>query len=581
MSCFAEAMEQLCLDDQGGEQSTRNVAEAAQASLPWRVDLSESVLSLSDIHELAASLAHVSHVVALDLSYSNLNSEHFQVLCSYGGVQHLQSIDLAGNRDFHGNGMAILAGALGSNGQLQYFNVELCNLDINDCAALERVLITNWHLSTLNLGGNTFSSEALRLLQPALAGSQLVDLCLANTSMDAEGARVIGEVLSANPYLRELDLALNPLGNSGAALVLEGAKEAKCLDMLNLNRIGADCALMPSLETTIQERARTAADDFQSGQSLTVPLVVTLHGNNITDMALMRLCGQMPRSSADQIECDMHIVQNGEIYQHDLSESFINYIEEGGKGDLRFTHFEMNAEGVAQITVQLENDRCPVESLDLEFNSLDDESTSLLAESLRSNSTLRGLRLESNCIGNRGFVALGKVLVESNRILQWLELRNNPLFDGSNGLSVTESWRHHLGKLLAQAVSLKYVGLADTGVGDEECRVIASALATNTGGITFIDLGDNEISDSGAAILSGGLEQNTTVQLLGVYDNEIGEDGAVAISRCVQIREWKQCRLHRVWMGGNKVNDDQLTGCMVNAAFKYLNISDAIAKYLE
>ena len=393
---------------------------------------------------------------------------------------------------------------------------------------------------------------------------------------------MIGEVLSANRYLQELDLALNPLGNSGAALVLEGAKEAKCLDMLNLNRIDADCALMPSLEATIQERARTAADDFQSGQSLTVPLVVTLHGNNITDMALMRLCGQMPRSSADQIECDMHIVQSGEIHQRDLSESFINYIEEGGKGDLKFTHFEMNAEGVAhQITVQLENDRCPVEALDLEFHSLDDESTSLLAESLRSNSTLRGLRLESNCIENRGFVALSKVLVESNRFLQWLELRNNPLFDGSSGVSATESWRHHLGKLLTQAVSLKYLGLAYTGVGDEECRVIASALATNTGGITFIDLGANKISDSGAAILSGGLEQNTTVQLLGVYDNEIGEDGAVAISRCVQIREWKQCRLHRVWMGGNKVNDDQLTGCMVNAAFKYLNISDAIAKYLE
>ena len=580
MSCFAEAMEQLCLDDQGGEQSTRNVAEAAQASLPCRVDLSESILSLSEIHALAVNLAHSSHAVALDLSLSNLKSEHFQVLCSYGGVQHLQSIDLAGNRDFQGDGMAILAGALGSNGQLQYFNVEQCNLDINDCAALEHVLITNRHLSTLNLGGNTFSSEALRLLQPALAGSQLVDLCLADTSMDAEGARVIGEVLSANRYLQELDLTLNPLGNSGAALVLEGAKEAKCLGMLNLNRIGADCALMPSLEVTIQERARTA-DDFQSGQSLTVPLVVTLHGNSITEMALRRLCGQMPRSSADQIECDMHIVQNGKIYQHDLSESFINYIEEGGKGDLRFTHFEMNAEGAAQITVQLENDRCPVEALDLEFNSLDDESTSLLAESLRSNSTLRGLRLESNCIGNQGFVALSMVLVESNRILQWLELCNNPLFDGSNGLSATESCRHHLGKLLTQAVSLKYLGLVGTGVGDEECRVIASALATNTGGITFINLGENKISDSGAAFLSGGLEQNTTVHLLSVYDNEIGEDGAVAISRCVQIREWKQCRLHRVWMGRNKVNDDQLTGCMVNAVFKYWNISYAIAKYLE
>ena len=580
MRCFAEAMEQPCLDDQGEEQSTRNIAEAAQAFLPSRVDLSHGILSLSDIHALAVSLTHASHVMALDLSLSNLKSEHFQVLCSYGGVQHLQSIDLAGNRDFHGDGMAILAGALGSNGQLQYFDVEQCNMDINDCAVLERVLITNRHLSTLNLGGNTFSSEALRLLQPVLAGSQLVDLCLADTSMDAEGARVIGEVLSANRYLQALNLALNPLGNSGAALVLEGAKEAKCLGMLTLNRIGADCGLMPSLEATIQERARVA-DDFQSGQSLTVPLVVTLHGNSITEMALMRLCGQMPRSSADQIECGMHIVQNGEIRQRDLSENFTKYTQKGGEGDLDLSYMGINAEGVAQITAQLDSDRCRVEILDLGPNSLDDESTSLLAESLRSNSTLCGLSLDDNCIENRGFAALSKVLVESNTSLQWLELCYNPLFDGNDGFSAMGSWRHHLGKLLAQAVSLKYLGLAGTGVGDEECRVIASALATNTGHITFIDLGENKISNSGATILSGGLEQNTTVHLLNVCDNEIGEDGAVAISRCVQVREQKQCRLRRVWMGGNRVDDDQLVGCMVNATFQYFSISDAMATYLE
>ena len=141
--------------------------------------------------------------------------------------------------------------------------------------------------------------------------------------------------------------------------------------------------------------------------------------------------------------------------------------------------------------------------------------------------------------------------------------------------------RHHLGELLTQAVRLKYLGLGGTGVCDEECRVIAASLVTNTGSITFIDLGDNKISDSGATILSGGLEQNTTVQLLDLSRNEIGKDGAVAVSRCVQVREQQQCRLRRVWMGGNKVDDDQLVGCMVNAACRYFIISDAMATYLE
>ena len=577
MSCFAEAMEQPCLDDQGEEQTTRNVAEAAEAFLPEKVDLSNTFLSLSEIHALAVSLAHSSHVVALNQSYSNLNGEHFQVLCSYGGVQHLHSLSVWGNRGLHGSGLTILAEALGRNGQLQYFNADHCKLDIDDCAALKHILITNKNLSTLCLSGNALSSLALRLLQPALSGSQLAHFFLRKTTLDAEGARVIGEVLSANSYLQTLHVHENSLGNDGAASVLAGAKGAKSLGKLALDRIGVDDDVMPSLAAAIQERA-FATDDLRSGHPGTVPMVVTIHGNNISEMALRRLCGQMPRNSADQIECGMHIIRNGEIRQRDLSENFTKYTQKGGEGELDLSCMGINADGVAQITAQL--DRCLVEVLDLGFNSIDDDSTALLAESFGSNSSLRGLSLDNNHIGNRGLAELSKVLVHRNTSLQWLELCFNPLFVDNNGFSAMVS-RHHLGEILAQAVSLKYLGLGSTGVGDEECRVIAAALATNTGSITFIDLDKNKISDGGAAILSSGLEQNTTVRLLDVSCNEIGEDGAVAMSRCVQARERKQCRLHRVWMGGNKVDDHQLVGCMVNAAFQYWNIFDAMATYLE
>ena len=579
MRCFAEAVEQPCLDDQRGEQSTRNIAEAAEAFLPSEVDLPQTNLSLSDTHALAVSLAHASHVMALDLLCSNLNSEHFQVFCSCGGVQRLRRLELCSNRGIHGNGLASLAAALGRNGQLQYFDVDDCNLDIHDCAALKHILITNKNLSELNLGSNTFSSQALRLLQPALADSQLLHLDLRETGMDAEGARVIGEVLAANRSLQTLLLDGNPLGNGGAAFVLRGAKEAKGLGTLSLDRISVDDEVMPSLSVTIQERVCTA-NDLRSGQL--VPLVVTLHRNSISEMALRRLCGQMPRNSADQVECGVHIVQNGEIRQHSLSEYFIEYMQEGhsGERDLNLSYMGINSEGISQITAQLDSDRCLVKTLDLRSNWIENDGTTLLARSLRSNSALLGLGLDYNCIGFQGFVALSEVLAHWNTSLQWLELGYNPLFDGTDGLSATES-RHYLGELLTQAVGLKFLGLPGTGVGDEECCVIASALPTNTGSITFIDLGENKISDSGAAILSGGLEQNTTVHLLSVYDNEIGEDGAVAISRCVQVREWKQCRLHRVWMGGNRVDNDQLVGCMVDAAFHYSSISDAMATYLE
>ena len=233
--------------------------------------------------------------------------------------------------------------------------------------------------------------------------------------MDGEGAKVIGEMLSAIRYLQRLYLYGNPFGNGGAVSVLKGAKKAKSLSQLSLDKTGVDDGVMPSLTATIQERAFTA-NNTPGGQSVIVPLIVTLHVNSISEMALSRLCGQMPHNSADQIKCGMHIIQNGEIHDRDLSQSFTKYAQEGGEGDLHLGLLGINEEGAEQITAQLDNNCCPVEALQLGSNSLHDDGTSLLAESLRSNSTLRGLSLDNNHIGSRGFAALSKVLGSGEHI---------------------------------------------------------------------------------------------------------------------------------------------------------------------
>ena len=87
-----------------------------------------------------------------------------------------------------------------NNGQLLEFHVSRCRLDINDCAPLKHILTANKNLNRLKLSVNTLSADALRFLQPSLASSQLRRLDLARTRMDAEGARLVGEVLADNPH---------------------------------------------------------------------------------------------------------------------------------------------------------------------------------------------------------------------------------------------------------------------------------------------------------------------------------------------------------------------------------------------
>ena len=239
----------------------------------------------------------------------------------------------------------------------------------------------------------------------------------------------------------------------------------------------------------------------------------------------------------------------------------------------------VDQEGVAQITAHIEHDHSAVEALQLGSNSIRDDGATLLAQALSSNSTLRGLVLPSNNIGCQGFTALANVLVQANTSLQWLELGGNSIFGGSESHSVPES-QDLLGKLLARSARLKYLSLGRTGLGDDECEVIAAALASNTGSIAFLALDGNNISDRGSMALAGGLEQNTEMHYLSLSGNQIDRLGAVAIAQCIEVREQKGSCLQRVWMARNKVDVSYLTGCMVDAPFVFGSCSLAMSTYL-
>ena len=578
MRCFAEAMEQPHSADETATEglSRECVQEAARTFLPEAIDLSSQMLSLNDVHAMAVSLAHSSHVNSLSLSSSNLNSERVQVLCARGGVQHLQSLHVDNNPGLHGEGLTVLAHALGRNSQVLFFGGYRCGLDINDCAALKHILTSNKKLQILNLPGNTgFSTKAWRYLQQSLALSQLCALSLSNTSMDAEGARVVSEVVADNRHLQELYLDYNPLGNRGAALVLDSAKKTELLVKLSMDGTHLDDGVVPFLLATMRAKASTALLECVLPR---VPLAVSLHGNQVSTHALARLARKMPRYSAVQVLCNMHTVQNGQMHQQDLSVYFDMYKQQGGKGDLWMNYAGIDEVGVAQITRKLEQNRCSVEALVLLRNSIDDNCAVLLAESLRSNSTLRGLSLKCNKVKSLGFAALAETLVLSNTSLHTLDLLGNPIFGGSKDCSAAQS-QEQLGALLAGSASLKFLGLGESGLGDDECSVIAAALAKNTGSIAFLELGGNQISDGGAVALASGLEQNITVRFLDLSRNQIDTSGAAAISRCIQVREQKKCRLCRVWMAGNKVDASQLVGCMVDGAFSYEYLSGVLSTY--
>ncbi|XP_059817733.1 ribonuclease inhibitor-like isoform X2 [Hypanus sabinus] len=157
----------------------------------------------------------------------------------------------------------------------------------------------------------------------------------------------------------------------------------------------------------------------------------------------------------------------------------------------------LTAAGVVDLTSALSTNRSLAE-LDLGYNELGDSGVKLVFEALRNpGCKIQKLDLESVGLTAAGVVDLTSAL-STNRSLTELDLRDNELGDSGVKL-VSEALRNPGCKI--QNLCLVSVGLTAAGVGH-----LASALSTNRP-LMELDLGDNELGDSGVKLLSAALRK--------------------------------------------------------------------------
>ena len=579
MSCFAEAMEQWL-----GESEDATVPEIENTGirkkgevcfLPYTLDLSSQAMSYSDMHAVSVSLAHNDRTAELNIAFCDINNKQLSILSAHGGLQHISRLNLQGNPHIHGDGLVTLASVLCQTKQLRELEMEECGLDEDDCAALSSLIIANKCLILLRIAENIFTTSALENLRPALVASVIVFLDLSDTSMNTEGAHVLGEVLAQSDHLQDVDLSRNDLGDAGAEAVLRGAlavKKTSQVQERSLNFVSTNLsdAVATSLSALLHaETSRSSEATQQTEDETPTALHLLLHGNNITEAALQHLASGLPPGSMHSIECGMHAIRNGTLSQRDLSVHFARFRPGTSYSELQLSQIGIDCEGARQVARHLENDHCPIEALDLVLNTVGDEGANVLAQALSSNSLLRGLSLGYNGLCRPG--CLFSVLAQANRSLQWLELCGNPIFNEQKSQFVAES-RECLSALVTKSPSLKYLGLGMTGFGDDECRTLQAALSAKSSSLHFISLGRNRITAAGAAALAQGLEQNTTVCRLNLANNRIGDEGAAALGRCAQARKDEGVPLRCVWMAGNGCDPGRFSDCMVNRAFFYSSI---------
>ncbi|XP_073918276.1 NACHT, LRR and PYD domains-containing protein 12-like isoform X3 [Castor canadensis] len=168
------------------------------------------------------------------------------------------------------------------NCMLQTFGLYRCLISPASCGVLAAVLSTNQSLTELEFNETKLEASALQLLCEGLKGPycklQKLKLCASLLPESSEAVcQCLASVLICNPYLTELDLSENPLGDNGVKYLCEGLRHSNCkVEKLELSECSLSAACCEPL-----------AQVLRSTQSLTRLLLIN---NKIEDLGVKLLC---------------------------------------------------------------------------------------------------------------------------------------------------------------------------------------------------------------------------------------------------------------------------------------------------
>ncbi|XP_051865129.1 ribonuclease inhibitor-like [Pristis pectinata] len=381
----------------------------------------------------------------------------------------------------------------------------------DDCTEVhDSALGTNDPLMHLHLYDGELGDSGMKLLAAALKITKykIKRLWLKNLGLTYTGIEEIISVLSTHRSLTELDVSGNKFGDSGVKLVSAALRDPKC----KLQRLRLDGASLSASYTNERVSALSGNDSL---------LDLDLNDNKLGDSGVELLAAALKITKRKIQRLKMWGVGLTDSGAEDLLSALST---KRSLTELNLGCNKLGDQGVKLVSAILSNPQCEIQRLWLDSVGLTDSGVEDLVSALSTNRSLMELNLCSNELENSRVKLLAaalrnpeckilrleldeailsadcsedlvSVLSKSNSPMQ-AELRGNELGDSGVKL-LAEALR--ITKYKIQRLVLRRVGLTDSGVED-----LVSALSANQS-LTELNLGFNELGDSGVKLLSAAL----------------------------------------------------------------------------
>ena len=464
-----------------------------------------------------------------------------------------QSINLQDIRMTGHNEIEIISDYLKINNTLT--KLILSNIGIGDKGVekIAEAIKENTTLQNLNISCNTIYSNGIKALSRALKTNKtLHKLNISENIMDDQGAKYLAETIQVNKTLLELDISKNEISKKGVMNVLEASTNQRTLQKIL-------CTHNKLIESEVVDINKYIK------RNNAVHIFDTSWNNIITEY-----------------ESEM-----------DAQRYYLIIIKFQSSTWLVDGNFETKCSKNNELWLVDDNYRKWYNS-NMQYNFLHDALTELkfipsiksclilhhCIQTIMKISTLKKLDISGNKISDDGAIQLSKCLSTKGSLIE-LDLSKNKI--SCKGVSA-------IAKAMHMNTTVQKLDVSNNEISDDCTVALSKCLKTNTA-LIDLDVSNNSISCKGVSAIAEALQVNsTTLQKLDISNCIVGDDGAIAFSKCLKINT----KLIELKLSGNEITSNGMSAFAVamqeNNALQKLNISNnnisddgmvVFSKYLE